>query len=41
MIKTLLALFTVAAVLTIWLPRFSRPGHRPKTYDTQGQRLDV
>ncbi|MFX4285426.1 glycosyltransferase family 4 protein [Janibacter sp. G349] len=34
-------MLVVAAVLTIWLPRFSRPGHRPKTYDTQGQRLDV
>lgn len=31
----------VAAVLTIWLPRFSRPGHRPKKYDAQGQRIDA
>ncbi|WP_201467435.1 MraY family glycosyltransferase [Janibacter melonis] len=36
-----LALLAVAVVLTAWLPRFSRPGHRPKTFDRHGRRLDA
>ncbi|MEX1907557.1 undecaprenyl/decaprenyl-phosphate alpha-N-acetylglucosaminyl 1-phosphate transferase [Janibacter sp. Y6] len=36
-----LALLAVAVVLTVWLPRFSRPGHRPKTFDRHGRRLDA
>ncbi|WEV78338.1 MraY family glycosyltransferase [Janibacter cremeus] len=31
----------VAAGLTAWLPRFSRPGHRPKRFDEEGHRLDA
>nr|WP_221935449.1 MraY family glycosyltransferase [Janibacter cremeus] len=30
----------VATALTAWLPRFSRPGHRPKKFDRAGRRLD-
>ena len=31
----------VATALTVWLPRYSRPGHRPKTFDSEGRRLDA
>ena len=31
----------LATALTVWLPRFSRPGHRPKTFDSEGRRLDA
>ena len=34
------AMVLVAAALTAWLPRFSRPGHRPKIFDHEGRRLD-
>lgn len=34
------AMILLAAGLTAWLPRFSRPGHRPKTFDSEGRRLD-
>ena len=34
-------MLALAAGLTTWLPRFSAPGHRPKEYDDQGQRIDV
>lgn len=33
-------MLALAAALTAWLPRFSAPGHRPKKYDAQGQRID-
>lgn len=35
-----LVMLAVAAGLTVWLPRFSRPGHRPKEFDDEGRRLD-
>lgn len=31
----------LAAFLTVWLPRYSAPGRRPKTYDEHGQRIDA
>lgn len=31
----------VAAALTAWLPRYSAPGHRPKTFDDHGRRVDA
>ncbi len=34
-------MLAVALWLTMWLPRFSAPGHRPKKFDTQGRRTDV
>ncbi len=34
------AMVVFAAALTAWLPRFSRPGHRPKVFDDEGRRLD-
>jgi UDP-GlcNAc:undecaprenyl-phosphate GlcNAc-1-phosphate transferase len=34
-------LLALAAGLTTWLPRFSAPGHRPKTYDRGGRRVDT
>lgn len=33
-------MLALAGALTAWLPRFSAPGHRPKKYDAQGQRID-
>ena len=30
-----------AAGLTVWLPRYSSPGHRPKEFDSEGRRLDA
>ncbi|GAA3611471.1 MraY family glycosyltransferase [Marihabitans asiaticum] len=32
-------LLLVAIMLTLWLPRYSAPGHRPKTFDESGQRV--
>lgn len=34
-------MLAVAAALTAWLPRYSAPGHRPKTFDRRGRRLDA
>ena len=34
-------LLVVAVVVTLWLPRFSAPGHRPKRFDHAGNRLDA
>ncbi len=30
----------LAAALTVWLPRYSAPGHRPKSFDRSGRRID-
>ena len=34
-------LLAVALVVTVWLPRYSVPGHRPKVFDDEGNRLDA
>ncbi|HIZ97522.1 MAG TPA: undecaprenyl/decaprenyl-phosphate alpha-N-acetylglucosaminyl 1-phosphate transferase [Candidatus Janibacter merdipullorum] len=34
-------MLALAAGLTAWLPRYSAPGHRPKSFDHQGQRTDA
>lgn len=33
-------LLAVAVFVTLWLPRYSAPGHRPKVFDHRGRRLD-
>lgn len=40
-VASLVLMLAVAAALTAWLPRYSRPGHRPKTFDAHGRRLDA
>lgn len=35
------AMLGLAAWLTMWLPQYSAPGHRPKDFDKEGRRLDA